>query len=239
MKEKGHIHPITRTIEDVSNAFTKLGFSIITGNEVDDEYHNFDALNIPEDHPARNPQDTFYLKDGRLLRTHTSPVQIHFMKENKPPFQIVAPGKVFRYEATDRTHEIQFHQMEGLAVGEDVSMANLKYYLNNFIKELFGENIETQFRPGFFPFVEPGVEIDLKCFKCHGKGCPTCSHSGWIEVLGAGLVHPNVLNNVGIDSTKYQGFAFGIGIERIAMLKYGVDDIRNFFTGDLRLINQS
>jgi phenylalanyl-tRNA synthetase alpha chain len=234
----GHIHPVIRTKQDMVKAFVELGFSVVLGTEIDDEYHNFDALNIPSDHPARDAQDTFWLKNGRLMRTHTSPVQVHFMEKNKPPFQIVAPGKCFRSDATDRTHEIQFHQMEGLAVGENISLANLKYYLNNFLEKIFGKGLETQFRPGYFPFVEPGVEVDLKCFRCKGKGCSTCSHSGWIEILGAGMVHPNVLNNVGIDSTKYQGFAFGIGVERVAMLRYCVDDIRNFYTGDLRLVNQ-
>lgn len=238
MSMSGNIHPVTRTIEDVTKAFKKLGFSIVLGDEMEDEYHNFDALNIPKDHPARDSQDTFWLKNEKLLRTHTSPVQIHYMKNNKPPFRIVVPGKVFRNEATDRTHEIQFHQMEGLVVDKDVSMANLKYYLNNFLKEVFGKDLKTQFRPGYFPFVEPGVEIDLECFRCKGDGCSTCSHSGWIEILGAGLVHPNVLNNAGINPNEFGGFAFGVGIERIAMLKYGIDDIRLLYSGDLRLVNQ-
>jgi len=237
-KPVGHIHPVTRTIDDAMRVFEDMGFSIVLGNEMEDEYHNFDALNIPADHPARDEQDTFWLKNGNLMRTHTSPVQIHYMKEHQPPFKIVAPGKVFRYEATDRTHEIQFHQIEGLAIAEDISMANLKYYLETFLKKMFGKELATQFRPGYFPFVEPGVEIDVQCFRCEGAGCPTCSHSGWIEILGAGMVHPNVLENVGIDPTKYQGFAFGVGVERIAMLRYGVDDVRNFYTGDLRLVNQ-
>ena len=236
--QPGHLHPITQTIEDVVRVFTELGFSIATGTEMEDEYHNFDALNIPKDHPARDAQDTFWLKNGKLMRTHTSPVQIHYMKSHKPPFQIVAPGKVFRHEATDRTHEVQFHQIEGLAVGKDVSMANLKYYLDTFLKRIFGQDLETQFRPGFFPFVEPGVEIDVKCFRCKGDGCPTCSHSGWIEILGAGMVHPSVLENVGINPNEFSGFAFGLGIERIAMLRYGVDDVRLFYTGDLRVTNQ-
>lgn len=238
-ENKGHIHPLTRTTHESVSVFKDMGFEVVLGPEVEDEYHNFDALNFPKDHPSRDMQDTFWLKDiEKLLRTHTSTVQVHFMKKNTPPFKIVAPGKVFRYEATDRTHEVAFHQLEGLVVGEDISLANLKYSLNTFIKEIFGKNIKTQFRPGFFPFVEPGIEIDLTCFKCQGEGCSTCSHSGWIEVLGAGMVHPNVLNAAGIDSRKYQGFAFGIGLDRITMLKYGVDDVRMFYNGDLRLIQQ-
>lgn len=238
-KEKGHLHPVTHTINEMVEVFLGMGFDVISGPEIEDEYHNFDALNFPKDHPARDMQDTFWLKDiPKLLRTHTSNVQIRYMENNQPPFKIIVPGKVFRNEATDRTHEVQFYQLEGLAVGTDVSMANLKYYLNNFLKKLFGEDIKTQFRPGYFPFVEPGVEIDLECFKCKGVGCPTCSHSGWIEILGAGMVHPNVLKNVGIDPNKYQGFAFGVGVDRIAVLKYGVDDIRYFYNGDLRVVNQ-
>lgn len=235
---QGHIHPVTQTIEDVVRAFTELGFSVALGTEMEDEYHNFDALNIPKDHPARDAQDTFWLKNGKLMRTHTSPVQIHYMQSHKPPFQIVVPGKVFRNEATDRTHEIQFHQIEGLVVGKDVSMANLKYYLDAFLKKIFGQELETQFRPGYFPFVEPGVEIDVRCFRCKGSGCPTCSHSGWIEILGAGMVHPKVLEQAGINPNEYSGFAFGVGVERIAMLRYGVDDVRLFYSGDLRLVNQ-
>lgn len=237
--EKGHIHPVTHITNEMVKAFLEMGFDVAAGPELEDEYHNFDALNFPKDHPARDMQDTFWLKDiPKLLRTQTSNVQIRYMEKNKPPFKIIVPGKVFRNEATDRTHEVQFYQLEGLAVGEDVSMANLKYYLNSFLRKIFGEDVKTQFRPGYFPFVEPGVEIDLECFRCKGSGCSTCSHSGWIEVLGAGMVHPNVLRNVGIDPEKYQGFAFGVGIDRIAVLKYGVDDIRLFYNGDLRLVNQ-
>ncbi len=237
--DKGHIHPITRVMNELTTIFSELGFEVALGPEIEDEYHNFDALNVPKDHPARDMQDTFWLTDpGKLLRTHTSNVQIRYMENHKTPLKIVAPGKVFRYEATDRTHEVAFHQMEGLLVGENISLANLKFYLNNFLRKLFGEDIKTQFRPGYFPFVEPGVEIDLECFRCKGKGCPTCSHSGWIEVLGAGMVHPNVLNSVGINPKTHTGFAFGMGLDRIVMLKYGIDDIRLLYNGDLRLVNQ-
>jgi len=218
-----------------------MGFEIESGPEIEDEYHNFDALNVPKDHPARDMQDTFWLKPEnlkKLLRTHTSGVQVRYMEKNKPPFAIIVPGKVFRNEATDATHDAQFHQVEGLVVGKDITLANLKGTLEFFLKELFGKDVEIRLRPGYFPFVEPGVEIDMVCFKCGGKGCPSCSHSGWIEILGAGMVHPNVLNNVGIDNREYQGFAFGIGVDRIAMLKYGVDDVRRFYSGDLRLVNQ-
>jgi phenylalanyl-tRNA synthetase alpha chain len=228
-KQKGHIHPITRIIDEMVKVFTDMDFEIVTCNESDDEYHNFDALNIPADHPSRDMQDTFWLKDfpKNLMRTQTSNSQIHFMKEHKPPFKIVAPGKVYRYEATDKTHEVQFNQLEGLVVGKDINMANLRFSLNSFIKKFFGEDFEVRFRPGYFPFVEPGVEIDIR-----KKG------GDWIEVLGAGMVNKKVLNNVGINPNEYQGFAFGIGIDRIAMLKFGFDDIRSFYQGDLRLINQ-
>jgi phenylalanyl-tRNA synthetase alpha chain len=229
IKEKGHIHPLTRILDEITKVFVDLDFQVVTCNEIDDEYHNFDALNVPANHPARDMQDTFWLKDfpKNLMRTQTSNSQIHYMENNKPPFKIVAPGKVYRYEATDKTHEVQFHQFEGLVVEENITMANLKYALYTFIKNLFGDDVEIRFRPGYFPFVEPGVEIDMR--KKDGS---------WVEVLGAGMVNKEVLNNVGIDSNKYTGFAFGVGVDRIAMLKYGIDDIRSLYTGDLRLINQ-
>lgn len=236
---KGHIHPISSLLDEIVNIFKEMGFEVATGPEMEDEFHNFDALNVPKNHPSRDMQDTFWLKDvDKLLRTHTSSVQIRHMENNKLPVKIISPGKVFRNEATDRTHEVQFHQMEGLWVGEDVTFAHLKYALETFISKLFQNQFKTQFRPGYFPFVEPGVEIDMQCFRCSGKGCPTCSHSGFIEILGAGMVHPNVLNNVGIDNRKYRGFAFGIGLDRILMLRYGIDDVRDLYNGDLRLVNQ-
>ena len=247
-EEKGHLHLITQTIRRISEIFSEMGFEVVSGPEIEDEYHNFDALNVPKNHPARDMQDTFWLKPlssseytdnlKKLLRTHTSPVQVRYMENNKPPFAIVVPGKVFRNEATDVTHDAQFHQCEGLVVGENITLANLKGTLETFFKKLFGEDVIIRLRPGYFPFVEPGVEVDMICFRCKGKGCSSCSHSGWIEILGAGMVHPNVLNSCGIDSRKYQGFAFGIGVDRIIMLRHGLDDIRRLYSGDLKLVNQ-
>ncbi len=238
--KKGHIHPVSRVIDEVTKVFIDLGYEIASGPEIEDEFHNFDALNVPKDHPARDMQDTFWLKDlpEKLLRTHTSNVQIRFMENNTPPIKIVAPGKVYRYEATDRTHEVQFHQMEGLVVDKGITLGHLKHALLSFLRKLYGEDVEIKLRPGYFPFVEPGVEIDMVCMRCKGKGCPSCAHSGWIEILGAGMVHPNVLKSAGIDPEIYSGFAFGTGIDRIAMLKYGIDDVRLLYSGDLRLVNQ-
>jgi len=240
-EQKGHIHPITQITNEIVKVFVSQGFEVATGPEIETEKVNFDALNVPKDHPSRDMQDTFWLKPEklkRLLRTHTSPVQIHYMEKHKPPFKIVAPGKVFRNEATDTTHEAQFHQIEGLVIGEDITFAHLKNSLEIFIKQLFGDDIEIKLRPGFFPFVEPGVEIDMMCLRCKSKGCPSCKYNGWIEILGAGMVHPNVLNQAGVDSRKYQGFAFGVGVDRIAMLKYRINDVRLLYSGDLRLVSQ-
>ncbi len=243
-----HVHPITRVINDINKIFFEMDFSLIDGPELETEYYNFDALNVPKDHPARDMQDTFWIKpsenlpgvERRLLRTHTSPVQVHFMEANKPPLRIICPGRVFRKEATDATHEIQFQQFEGLFIEKEVSLATLKSVINEFLDKFFEKDIQVRFRPSYFPFVEPGAEIDISCFKCNGGevGCPICKGSGWVEVMGAGMVHPNVLNNVGIDSDKWKGFAFGGSIERLAMMKYGIDDIRLFYSGDLRLVNQ-
>lgn len=241
MKEQeGHIHPINIIYDELVKSFTDMGFEVALDREVEDEFHNFDALNIPKNHPSRDMQDTFWIKDHdkKVLRTHTSPVQIRYMENHQSPFKIIAPGKVFRNEATDRTHEAQFHQLEGLVVGEGVSMGHLKKALNTFIKDLYGEEVEIRLRPGFFPFVEPGVEIDMICVRCKGDKCPSCAHNGWIEILGAGMVHPKVLMAAGIDPKKYSGFAFGVGIDRLAMLKYGIDDVRHLYSGDLRLVNQ-
>ena len=240
-KTEGHIHPISQTITRMVDIFTKLGFAVAEGPEIETEYYNFDALNVPKDHPARDMWDTFWLKPrslGNLLRTHTSPVQIHYMESHRPPLRIIVPGKTYRYEATDATHEAQFHQLEGLAIDRDLSIAHMKSLLALFFKDLFGKDIETRFRPSYFPFVEPGVEIDITCFKCDGEGCGMCKQTGWIEIMGAGMVHPYVLNAVGIDSREFQGFAFGMGIDRLALLKHKIDDVRRFYNGDLRFVNQ-
>jgi phenylalanyl-tRNA synthetase alpha chain len=228
--KKGTEHPLSIVINEAVNIFTDLGFEVVTGPELEDVWHNFDALNVPKDHPARDMQDTFYIKNKPeyVLRTHTSNTQIHFMekfaKEGKePPFAIIVPGKVFRNEATDAGHEMQFYQLEGLMVGKDISVANMKWTLLQFFKRFFGETAEIRLRPSFFPFVEPGFEVDVK-------------HNGkWMELLGAGMVHPNVFKNCGIDSEKYQGFAFGFGLDRMAIIKFGIPDIRLFYQGDLRL----
>ncbi len=228
--KKGKEHPLSITINEAVKIFTELGFQVVTGPELEDEWHNFDALNVSKDHPARDMQDTFWIKgqSGKVLRTHTSPVQIRYMekivKENKePPFSIIVPGKCFRNEATDNGHEMQFYQLEGLMIGEDISVANMKGILLDFFKKFLDKNAEIRLRPSFFPFVEPGFEVDVK-------------HNGkWMELLGAGMVHPNVLKNCGIDSTKYQGFAFGFGLDRLAIIKLNVTDIRLFYQGDLRL----
>lgn len=220
------LHPITQMVREIYAVFQELGFVVAEGPELETEYYNFDALNIPSDHPARDMQDTFWLKDHRVLRTHTSPVQIRFMEENKPPLRIIVPGKVFRNEATDSTHETQFFQLEGLVVDENISLANLKGTMDFLFKKIFGQDVEIYFRPSFFPFTEPSAEIFMKW---KGK---------ILEMGGAGMVHPNVLKNVGIDSERWSGFAFGMGIDRMVMLKYGIDDVRLLYAGDLRLINQ-
>ncbi len=244
-------------MDEIVRIFAELGFEVALGPEIETEHYNFDALNVPKDHPARDMQDTFWLKpsnDGSpdhpkgglgikgieklLLRTQTSAVQIRYMEKNKPPLRIVVPGKVFRYEATDATHETQFHQVEGFVVGEDVSFGQLKGTLEAFFKKLLGDDIKMRMRPSFFPFVEPGVEIDISCFLCKGAGCNVCKKSGWIEVMGGGMIHPNVLHASGIDPRKYSGFAFGVGVDRLVMLKYGIEDIRLLYAGDLRLVNQ-
>lgn len=225
--ERGHLHPLTIVQRKAIEIFSSMGFEVAEGPEVETEYYNFDALNVPKNHPARDMWDTFWLKDKRLLRTHTSPVQIRYMKEHQAPFRLIAPGKVFRYEATDATHEVQFYQLEGLMIGKKVTMANLKAILEAFFGIFFGsKDMEVRFRPSYFPFVEPGVEIDMK-YK--GK---------WIEIGGAGMVHPKVLEEVGINPREFQGFAFGMGIDRLAVIKYKIDDVRLFHSGDLRFINQ-
>ena len=238
--KKGHLHPLTQVRYEIEEIFKSMGFLTVEGREVEDEFHNFDALNIPKNHPARDMWDTFWLKDGNLLQTHTSPMQIRFMKENKPPFRIIVPGRVFRYEASDATHESNFYQVEGLMVDESgkITVANFKAVMTEFLKSLFKKEVKIRLRPSYFPFVEPGFEIDVSCPYCGGEGCRICKKTGWIEILGAGMVNQNVFVSVGLEEDKYEGFAFGIGLERIAMMKYGVDDIRLFYGGDLRFLEQ-
>ena len=238
--KKGHLHPITQMIDKINSIFFALGFEVADGPEMESEYYNFDALNIPKNHPARDMQDTFWVKDKKdtLMRTHTSNVQIHYMENNEPPLRVIVPGKVFRNEATDATHETQFYQLEGFMVDEVTTLGTLKAVLKNFLEKFFNKKIDIRFRPSFFSFVEPGIEVDISCFKCGGRGCSICKNSGFIEVLGAGMIHPNVLKNVKINSEKYQGFAFGMGIDRLGMLKYGIDDARLFYNGDLRFVQQ-
>ncbi|MBU4304677.1 MAG: phenylalanine--tRNA ligase subunit alpha [Candidatus Omnitrophica bacterium] len=238
---KGRIgaeHPLAIVIEEICGLFVEMGFRVMEGPEIETEYYNFEALNIPLEHPSREAFDTFYLENRCLLRSHTSPVQVRFMENNKPPVQIVVPGRVYRPDATDASHSYMFHQIEGLLIDKGITFAHLKGVLGVFAKKLFGEKTQMRFRPHFFPFTEPSAEVDVTCIICSGKGCSVCKQSGWLEILGSGMVHPNVLKAGGIDSKIYSGFAFGMGIERIAMLKYGIDDIRLFFDNDIRFIRQ-
>jgi len=262
--QTGHLHPITQFMRKVTDIFVSMGFDVVDGPEVETEKYNFDLLNIPADHPARDMWDTFYVKSQALpltkgelegvdhpqpllskegsnrllLRTHTSPVQIRAMESRKPPVRLIVPGRVFRHEATDAGHETNFYQCEGLVIDENVSMANLIATLDIFLKKIFGEKTEMRVRPSYFPFVEPGIEVDMSCLICNGVGCSSCKKSGWVEVLGAGMVHPVVLKNMGVDPEKYTGFAFGLGIDRFAALYYGINDIRLSYSGDLRFIRQ-
>ncbi|MBC6004305.1 Phenylalanine--tRNA ligase alpha subunit [uncultured Clostridium sp.] len=234
----GKKHPISKITDEISEIFIGMGFSIAEGPEVETVANNFDALNAPKDHPSRDMSDTFYINEELLLRTQTSPVQVRTMKNEELPIKIISPGRCFRFDAPDATHSPMFHQIEGLVVGKDVTMAQLKGTLDMFVKKLFGENTKTKFRPHNFPFTEPSAEVDVTCFKCGGEGCPMCKGEGWIEILGAGMVHPNVLRNCGIDPEVYSGFAFGMGLDRITMLKYEIDDIRLLFENDMRFLNQ-
>jgi phenylalanyl-tRNA synthetase alpha chain len=234
---RGSVHPLTRVREEIVTVFLGLGFSVADGPQIETDYYNFEALNIPREHPARDMQDTFYLSPDTLLRTQTSPVQIRTMLAQKPPVRVIAPGVVYRRDA-DITHSPMFHQVEGLAVDVGITMADLKGTLELFARELFGARSKIRFRPSFFPFTEPSAEVDVLCFLCGGDGCRVCKQSGWLEILGSGMVHPQVLRNVGYNPEEVTGWAFGMGIERIAMLKYGVDDIRLFFENDLRFLNQ-
>ncbi len=233
----GGLHPVTKTLRRIQDYFGQIGFSVAEGPEVEDDFHNFEALNIPSHHPARAMHDTFYFGESQLLRTHTSPVQIRVMEQEKPPMRIIAPGRVYRCDS-DLTHTPMFHQVEGLLVDDSTSFAELKGILDDFLKHFFEADLAVRFRPSYFPFTEPSAEADIQCVMCSGAGCRVCSHTGWLEVLGCGMVHPNVLKSVGIDSQKYRGFAFGMGVERLTMLRYGVNDLRLFFENDLRFLAQ-
>ena len=236
-QEAGSIHPVTRARLRIERIFMQAGFEIATGPEVEDDFHNFEALNIPANHPARAMHDTFYFPDGRLLRTHTSPVQIPAMRARKPPMALIAPGRVYRNDS-DMTHTPMFHQVEGIVVGENVSFANLKAMLHTFVERFFEQPLGMRLRPSYFPFTEPSAEVDIECVFCHGAGCRVCKQTGWLEILGCGMIHPNVLAAAGIDSEKWQGYAFGMGIERVTMLRYSVDDLRLFFENDVQFLKQ-
>lgn len=255
---KGHNHPISLAVGEIISIFGSMGFEVAEGPEAESEYYNFDTLNIPKHHPARDMWDTFWIKTNdkqqttdkdakQLLRTHTSPVQVRYMESHTPPFRIIAPGKVYRYEATDATHEAQFYQLEGLVIGKNISLAHLKGTLEAFFSKFFAATSTIRMRPSYFPFVEPGVEVDVSCFRCEGTGalkaedarqCPVCKGTGWIEIMGAGLVHPKVLESAGIDPREWSGFAFGAGIDRLLMLKQGIPDVRMLYTGDARVVDQ-
>ncbi len=238
-KRLGHRHPLLITIDELEDLFISMGFSVVEGPEIETVENNFDALNSPENHPSRDLTDTFYITEDILLRTHTSPVQIRAMREMEPPLRIVSAGRTFRFDDVDDTHSPMFHQLEGLVVDENITMANLMHTIDIFIKELFGKDMKTRFRPHYFPFTEPSAEVDVSCFKCKGEGCSLCNGTGWsMELLGCGMVHPKVLKNCGIDPEKYSGFAFGMGIDRITMVKYGIDDIRLLFENDNRFLEQ-
>jgi len=234
----GSLHPITQIQWEIEDLFRSLGFSVLDGPEVETEYHNFDALNIPADHPARDMQDTFWLDAGRLLRTHTSPVQVRGMERLGPPLRMIAPGRVFRNESVDASHEHTFYQLEGMMVDRDVSVAHLLYFMKTLLSAIFHRDVTVRLRPGYFPFVEPGFELDIQCLICGGSGCPVCKQGGWVELLPCGLVHPNVLGMSGIDPEQYGGFAFGLGLTRLVMMRYGIDDIRQLQGGDLRFLEQ-
>ncbi|MEO6696824.1 MAG: phenylalanine--tRNA ligase subunit alpha [Gammaproteobacteria bacterium] len=233
----GGLHPVTHTLQRIEAMFTQLGFETAEGPEIEDDYHNFEALNIPAHHPARAMHDTFYFDAHTLLRTHTSPVQVHVMEHRSPPLRIIAPGRVYRRDS-DLTHTPMFHQVEGLMVDEQISFADLKGLLDIFLRNFFEQDLKTRFRPSYFPFTEPSAEVDIACVMCNGAGCRVCKQTGWLEVLGCGMVHPNVFTHVGIDNERYTGFAFGMGVERLAMLRYGVNDLRLFFENDLRFLQQ-
>jgi phenylalanyl-tRNA synthetase alpha chain len=234
----GSLHPITQIQQEIEDLFRSLGFTVLDGPEVETEYYNFDALNIPADHPARDMQDTFWVEGGNLLRTHTSPVQVRGIEKLGAPLRMIAPGRVFRNEAVDASHEHTFYQLEGMMIDRDVSVGNLIYFMKTLLTAVFRREVTVRLRPGFFPFVEPGFELDIQCLICGGSGCPVCKHSGWVELLPCGLVNPNVLRMSGIDPEEWGGFAFGLGLTRLAMMRYAIDDIRQLQGGDLRFLNQ-
>lgn len=234
----GKKHPITIVLDELKEIFIGMGFDVAQGPEVELDYYNFEALNIPKDHPARDTQDTFYINDNVVLRTQTSPIQIRVMEKQKPPIRIIAPGRVYRSDALDATHSPLFHQVEGLVVDKNITMADLKGTLEVFVKRLYGEESVVRFRPHHFPFTEPSAELDVQCFNCHGEGCRLCKGEGWIEILGCGMVHPKVLENCGIDPEEHSGFAFGMGLERLVMRRYNIDDLRLFYENDARFLNQ-
>ena len=233
----GGLHPVTQTLNRIEHLFAQAGFAVVEGPEIEDDYHNFEALNIPENHPARAMHDTFYFNERTLLRTHTSPVQIRTMARQKPPLRIIAPGRVYRCDS-DVTHTPMFHQVEGFMVDENVSFTDLKGILSDFLQCFFEQDLQVRFRPSYFPFTEPSAEVDIACVICRGVGCRVCSHGGWLEVMGCGMIHPQVFANTGIDNERYTGFAFGLGVERLAMLRFGVNDLRLFFENDLRFLSQ-
>ena len=235
---RGHLHPITQIQRELEDLFVSLGFTVLDGPEVETEHHNFDALNIPPDHPARDMQDTFWLDGGHLLRTHTSPVQVRGMEKLGPPLRMIAPGRVFRNESIDASHEHTFYQLEGMMVDRDISVAHLLYFMRTLLTAIFKREVTVRLRPGYFPFVEPGFELDIQCLICGGPGCPVCKQSGWVELLPCGLVHPNVLRMSRIDPDQWNGFAFGLGLTRLVMMRYGIDDIRHLQGGDLRFLEQ-
>lgn len=235
---QGSIHPVSQIQAEIESIFTSMGFSIMDGPEVETDYNNFEALNFTGDHPARDTQDTFYTTDGKLLRTHTSAIQVRALRNLKPPFRIIAPGRVFRYEEVDASHETTFYQVEGMVVGKDISIAHLIYTMETLLSDIFKEKVKTRLRPGYFPFVEPGFELDIQCLVCKGEGCSVCKHSGWLELLPCGLIHPNVLELGGLNSKEWTGFAFGLGLDRLVMMRYGIHDIRFIHSGNLRFLKQ-
>ncbi len=236
-QHSGGLHPVTRTIERIEDFFEHIGFETVEGPEIEDDYHNFGALNIPEHHPARAMHDTFYIDGSTVLRTHTSPVQVRVMECQEPPLKVICPGRVYRCDS-DLTHTPMFHQVEGLLISEDSSFADLKGIVESFLRAFFEKELAVRFRPSYFPFTEPSAEVDIQCVMCSGEGCRVCSHTGWLEVMGCGMVHPKVFEHSNIDTEKYSGFAFGMGVERLAMLRYGVNDLRLFFDNDLRFLEQ-